>query len=99
REHRLPQCDRALPQAEIDRDRAEQPQRSGAVYAGPGYRPPLAGYGEVSLLAGIHHVALIASDFARSRDFYVRILGLRVIAENYRGGRDSWKLDLGLPDS
>jgi len=52
----------------------------------------------VSLLAGIHHVALIASDFARSRDFYVRILGLRVIAENYRGGRDSWKLDLGLPD-
>ncbi|WP_442684069.1 SMU1112c/YaeR family gloxylase I-like metalloprotein [Stenotrophomonas sp. JC08] len=52
----------------------------------------------MSLLAGIHHVAVIASDFARSRDFYVRILGLRVIAENYRGGRDSWKLDLGLPD-
>lgn len=52
----------------------------------------------MSLLAGIHHVAVIASDFARSRDFYVRVLGLRVIAENHRAGRDSWKLDLGLPD-
>ena len=25
-------------------------------------------------LQGIHHVALIASDYARSRDFYTRIL-------------------------
>ena len=49
-------------------------------------------------LLGIHHVAVIASDYARSRDFYVRILGLAVIAENYRDARDSWKLDLRLPD-
>ena len=49
-------------------------------------------------LLGIHHVAVIASDHARSRDFYVRILGLEVIAENYRAERDSWKLDLRLPD-
>lgn len=49
-------------------------------------------------LLGIHHVAVIAADYARSRDFYVRILGLEVIAENYRSERDSWKLDLRLPD-
>ena len=48
-------------------------------------------------LLGIHHVAVIAADYARSRDFYVRILGLEVIAENYRDARDSWKLDLRLP--
>lgn len=50
------------------------------------------------LLQGIHHVALIASDYARSKDFYTRILGLAVVAENFRAGRDSWKLDLALPD-
>ncbi|MCI1006540.1 MULTISPECIES: VOC family protein [unclassified Herbaspirillum] len=49
-------------------------------------------------LQGIHHVALICSDYAASRAFYVDLLGLRVIAEHYRDARDSWKLDLGLPD-
>lgn len=49
-------------------------------------------------LAGIHHVAIIASDYARSRHFYCDILGLRVLAEHYREARDSWKLDLALPD-
>ncbi|KQO02343.1 MULTISPECIES: SMU1112c/YaeR family gloxylase I-like metalloprotein [Stenotrophomonas] len=52
----------------------------------------------MKLLHGIHHVALIASDYARSRDFYTRILGLEVVAEHYRAGRRSWKLDLRLPD-
>ncbi len=52
----------------------------------------------MKLLQGIHHVALIASDYARSRDFYTRILGLEVVAEHYRAGRRSWKLDLRLPD-
>ncbi|QNB05801.1 VOC family protein [Herbaspirillum frisingense] len=49
-------------------------------------------------LQGIHHVAIICSDYARSKAFYVGLLGLRVIAEHYREARDSWKLDLGLPD-
>ncbi len=49
-------------------------------------------------LAGIHHVAIIASDYERSRHFYRDILGLRVLAEHYRQSRDSWKLDLALPD-
>lgn len=47
---------------------------------------------------GIHHVAIIASDYARSKAFYTEVLGLRVIAETYREVRDSYKLDLGLPD-
>ncbi|MBW9336119.1 VOC family protein [Herbaspirillum sp. RU 5E] len=49
-------------------------------------------------LQGIHHVAIICSDYAVSKAFYVDLLGLRVIAEHYREARDSWKLDLGLPD-
>lgn len=49
-------------------------------------------------LQGTHHVAIICSDYAVSKAFYVDLLGLRVIAEHYRDARDSWKLDLGLPD-
>lgn len=49
-------------------------------------------------LQGIHHMAVICSDYAVSKAFYVDLLGLRVIAEHYRQARDSWKLDLGLPD-
>jgi len=46
----------------------------------------------------IHHAAIICSDYQRSRQFYVEVLGLRVIAENYRTERHSYKLDLALPD-
>lgn len=49
-------------------------------------------------LQAVHHVALIASDYARSKHFYVELLGLKVVAEHYRAARDSWKLDLALPD-
>lgn len=49
-------------------------------------------------LQAVHHVALIASDYARSRDFYTRVLGLRVVHEHHRAERQSWKLDLALPD-
>lgn len=47
---------------------------------------------------GVHHIAVIASDYARSRHFYTEVLGLQVIAEVYRQARDSWKLDLRLND-
>lgn len=50
------------------------------------------------MLKRLHHVAVICSDYARSRRFYVELLGLRVRAENFRAERDSWKLDLALPD-
>lgn len=46
----------------------------------------------------IHHVAVICSDYAVSKRFYTEVLGLRVLAENYRAARDSYKLDLALPD-
>ncbi|SUD48699.1 putative lyase [Nocardia otitidiscaviarum] len=49
-------------------------------------------------LRRIHHVALIASDYERSRAFYTEVLGLRVLAEHYRAERHSYKLDLELPD-
>ncbi|VTR94429.1 glyoxalase bleomycin resistance protein dioxygenase : Glyoxylase I family protein OS=Herbaspirillum frisingense GSF30 GN=HFRIS_003763 PE=4 SV=1: Glyoxalase [Gemmata massiliana] len=45
-----------------------------------------------------HHVAIICSDYARSKHFYTAVLGLETIAEVYRAGRDSYKLDLRLPD-
>jgi len=49
-------------------------------------------------LSGIHHVAVICSDYARSKDFYTRVLGLTLLSENYRKERDSWKADLGIHD-
>ncbi len=50
------------------------------------------------MLKGIHHAAIICSDYSRSKSFYVDVLGLKVVAENYRKARDSYKLDLALPD-
>ncbi|EHK7540721.1 VOC family protein [Vibrio cholerae] len=50
------------------------------------------------MLKRIHHAAIICSDYPRSKAFYTEILGLRVVAENYRTARDSYKLDLALPD-
>jgi glyoxylase I family protein len=49
-------------------------------------------------LLGIHHVAIIASDYANSKHFYTQVLGCKVLAENYREARYSYKLDLLLPD-
>jgi len=49
-------------------------------------------------LARIHHVAVIAADYERSKAFYTQTLGLRVVAETYRAARQSHKLDLALPD-
>jgi glyoxylase I family protein len=45
-----------------------------------------------------HHAAIIASDYAASKRFYCEVLGLSVIAENFRAERQSWKLDLALAD-
>lgn len=45
-------------------------------------------------LKKIHHVAVICSDYQKSKDFYVRILGLTPIREVYREERESYKLDL-----
>ena len=49
-------------------------------------------------LKRIHHVAIICSDYPRSKLFYTEILGLRILAETHRAARQSCKLDLALPD-
>jgi glyoxylase I family protein len=45
-----------------------------------------------------HHVAVICSDYERSKRFYTEVLGLEVVAEVFRAERNSCKLDLRLPD-
>jgi len=50
------------------------------------------------MLNAIHHAAIICSDYKKSKHFYTNILGLKVIAENFRAERGSFKLDLQLPD-
>lgn len=49
-------------------------------------------------IGGIHHVAIICSDYPVSKRFYTETLGFTVLAENYRAARQSYKCDLGLPD-
>jgi glyoxylase I family protein len=45
----------------------------------------------------LHHVAIICSDYERSKRFYTEVLPFSVIRETYRAERDSWKLDLAIP--
>ena len=49
-------------------------------------------------LLRIHHVAVICSDYQRSKRFYTEVLALPIVHEAYRGERQSYKLDLQLPD-
>ena len=44
----------------------------------------------------VHHIAIICSDYRRSLDSYTRVLGLKVLAENYRPDSQSYKTDLAL---
>ncbi|MDM8557454.1 VOC family protein [Candidatus Parabeggiatoa sp. HSG14] len=43
---------------------------------------------------GFHHIALICSDYEKSKHFYVDILGFSIIQETFRSDRQSYKLDL-----
>ncbi|WHY85517.1 VOC family protein [Neobacillus novalis] len=47
-------------------------------------------------LTKIHHIAIICSDYQKSKDFYVRILGLTPVREVFREDRNSYKLDLNV---
>ena len=51
------------------------------------------------MLKRIHHVAIIVSDYPKSRAFYVDKLGFEVVRENYRPARQDYKLDLRLGDA
>lgn len=48
------------------------------------------------MLQRVHHIAIICSDYARSKHFYTQVLGLEVVQEVYRSERNSYKLDLAL---
>lgn len=49
-------------------------------------------------LKGFHHIAIICSDYEESKVFYTQILGFKIIAETYREQRQSYKLDIALPN-
>lgn len=48
------------------------------------------------MIQAVHHIAIIAGDYQRSKKFYTELLGLEPIREVYRIERNSWKLDLAL---
>ena len=44
----------------------------------------------------VHHIAIICSDYQKSKHFYVEVLGLDIMTEVFREERQSYKLDLAL---
>ena len=48
---------------------------------------------------GIHHIAVICSDYERSKKFYTEVLGFSIIEETFRAQRNSYKLDLRVADN
>ncbi|KQB42219.1 Glyoxalase/bleomycin resistance protein/dioxygenase [Flavobacterium daejeonense] len=50
-------------------------------------------------LKNIHHIAIICSDYEKSKQFYTEILGLKIIREVYRESRKSHKLDLAINEN
>lgn len=48
------------------------------------------------MLKKVHHIAIICSDYEKSKQFYTEILGLEITQEIYREERQSYKLDLAL---
>ncbi len=48
------------------------------------------------ILNKIHHIAIICSNYAVSKQFYTEVIGLEILNETYRAERDSYKLDLAL---
>ncbi|MBQ6996181.1 MAG: VOC family protein [Lachnospiraceae bacterium] len=47
----------------------------------------------------MHHIAIIGSNYEKSRHFYVDLLGFEVIRENYREEKKDYKIDLKLGES
>jgi len=50
----------------------------------------------MQLLKGLHHIAIICSDYKQSKQFYTKVLGFEIVREVYREERKSYKLDLSL---
>lgn len=51
------------------------------------------------MFSQFHHVAIISSDYERSKAFYNGILGFKITAENWQSLRKSWKCDLRSGDA
>ncbi|RTK96470.1 MAG: VOC family protein [Neisseriaceae bacterium] len=49
-------------------------------------------------ITGVHHIAIICSDYEKSKYFYSEILGFKIAHEAYRAERKSYKLDLQVDD-
>lgn len=47
----------------------------------------------------VHHIAIITSDYQKSKHFYTETLGLQIVREVYREARDSYKLDLAIGEN
>jgi glyoxylase I family protein len=47
-------------------------------------------------IQSLHHIAVICSDYEKSKRFYTEILGFQIKNEVYRAERKSFKLDLSL---
>ena len=47
-------------------------------------------------IKSLHHIAIICSDYEKSKHFYTEILGFKIVQEIYRQERQSYKLDLSL---
>lgn len=48
---------------------------------------------------GFHHIAIICSDYEKSKNFYVNVLGFAIVKETFRAERNSYKLDLRVGES
>lgn len=44
----------------------------------------------------VHHIAIICTDYQKSKRFYTEILGFEILNEVYREQRESYMLELGL---
>ena len=48
------------------------------------------------IVQNVHHIAIIVSDYEKSKDFYVNKLGFQVIREEHRAVQNDIKLEVQL---
>lgn len=48
------------------------------------------------IVENLHHVAIIVSDYEKSKDFYVNKLGFEIIREEHRAAQNDIKLEVRL---
>ena len=48
------------------------------------------------IVQNVHHIAIIVSDYEKSKDFYVNKLGFQIVREEYRTAQNDIKLEVQL---